>query len=1157
MATPNAHCGTRSMKRARAVVQAIRDYQRAMRKRKCRHRAQNRFQIGCFAAILEPRIAPAAFPIGTFSGTYTDMSYESDDSSDGSVDYPDSGVITMTLYVADPLEGFLGGSVTITGYPQGTLTIPVEEGLDYVQPDGFYSVAFQYPVVTGALAPSIQFSISGYSHDPNTFDVTDYELFDSYNNPAYSTDTSTEGPVVLTAQSTSPGPTLPSSYPLVFHLSTPSVIAPGERAEATIDYTNVGTAAVPAPLLILSTAQGNATLSLPNQDDQGTTLQILPGDPNSTPFGLLPPGFTNQITIDVTPTTSGPLQFLLNAQSQPAEAFDWQTVASDVPPGDTAADWGSVVDAAQTRIGNTWGAVLGFIDKYVPADPGADADGFSAANAVYDFAALLTYVTADAGTDSSEFAAADLPANLVANAAPGQFQPPPGYSVLGQVPNYVAVYQYGNLAANPDRTFVISHGLGGNQDRFFLLAEAIREVDPKANVFVVDWTPGAKQTFDTIIGNPPDPFGAVPFIDPDGDKVTNILTPLVKSGAIKPSTTTFVGESFGNDLLGRVAKDFQTSGLGKVGNALVFNPASNASTYSVPDFSKLYVHPTAFITDSNFDEKNVSAEYRLKLNDLPPEQPPDDTQLHINGINWLTNQLKIPSLQTMGKLWLDNAAPLKHGPYGSQFDGTAEYDGSYTPTIDAFPPPPFDPAEVDPINEQPENVSLSTRAVLLKSNSTVGPAGQGPSQDVAGDQVIPYQLNFDGSSAPGGPGQSVTIEDPLGPGFDPGSFNFGDVTLYMPDPSVGPQYIEFPIPQGDDSYSTSVSDPDFPGVDVSLDSSFDTSTDTSDWTFSYTDLSDLNSLLDAFHATPFTLPANLPALQGSVHFTVRPKAEATSGTVIRDQAKIIIGKNAPIITAAVSNTIEKGLPSSQVLALPATSTSPIVLHWSGQDGAGPGISNFTIFVSTDGGAYAPLLVGTSATSTSFAAAAGHTYRFYSLATDWVGNRQASAGTPAITQVVSASSPLVTVTGIRELTNKKHQLTGILVTFSGAVNSSEADRTSGIYRLALPGKKGSYTAKNATVVKLKSAVYSTASKSVTLTLKKPLALKKIPQLLINGSAPSGLQDSAGRLIDGDGNGTAGGNVVAILSRGGAIRKARASAIKRQEGFAGKTPVRELN
>jgi len=69
------------------------------------------------------------------------------------------------------------------------------------------------------------------------------------------------------------------------------------------------------------------------------------------------------------------------------------------------------------------------------------------------------------------------------------------------------------------------------------------------------------------------------------------------------------------------------------------------------------------------------------------------------------------------------------------------------------------------------------------------------------------------------------------------------------------------------------------------------------------------------------------------------------------------------------------------------------------------------------------------------------------------------------------------------------------------------------------------------IDLRSAVYSPSTNMVALTPKKPFALTKPVQLQINGSAPLGLQDSYGRLIDGDHNGTAGGNAIAILSKKG--------------------------
>src|SRR5262249_33814777 len=64
-------------------------------------------------------------------------------------------------------------------------------------------------------------------------------------------------------------------------------------------------------------------------------------------------------------------------------------------------------------------------------------------------------------------------------------------------------------------------------------------------------------------------------------------------------------------------------------------------------------------------------------------------------------------------------------------------------------------------------------------------------------------------------------------------------------------------------------------------------------------------------------------------------------------------------------------------------------------------------------------------------------------------------------------------------------------------------------------------------------------TVTLTPRKPFKLSKPVQLRINGLAPSGMQDSSGRFIDGDHNGTAGGNAVAVLRPGGATISAMIS------------------
>jgi hypothetical protein len=162
-----------------------------------------------------------------------------------------------------------------------------------------------------------------------------------------------------------------------------------------------------------------------------------------------------------------------------------------------------------------------------------------------------------------------------------------------------------------------------------------------------------------------------------------------------------------------------------------------------------------------------------------------------------------------------------------------------------------------------------------------------------------------------------------------------------------------------------------------------------------------------------------------------------------------------------------------------------------------------------------------------------------------------APTPTPTPTPSptpTSTPPVTVTGVHDVTNRKHQVTGIVVDLSGPVNAGQADNVAN-YVLATATAKGSFTGGNSNAIRLGSAVFNPSNDTVTLTPRKAFALSKPVQLTINGSSSSGLQDGSGQRIDGEGNGSAGSNAVVVLRRGGvtlnpvataAVRASRPSA-----------------
>jgi hypothetical protein len=88
---------------------------------------------------------------------------------------------------------------------------------------------------------------------------------------------------------------------------------------------------------------------------------------------------------------------------------------------------------------------------------------------------------------------------------------------------------------------------------------------------------------------------------------------------------------------------------------------------------------------------------------------------------------------------------------------------------------------------------------------------------------------------------------------------------------------------------------------------------------------------------------------------------------------------------AIAFKIDSIAPVSQVAALPAVAGSPnLKVQWSGTD-ATSGLSNYTIFVSDNGGPFNPWLAQTTSTQAWYVGSLTHTYRFYSAARDVAGN----------------------------------------------------------------------------------------------------------------------------------------------------------------------------
>ena len=122
-------------------------------------------------------------------------------------------------------------------------------------------------------------------------------------------------------------------------------------------------------------------------------------------------------------------------------------------------------------------------------------------------------------------------------------------------------------------------------------------------------------------------------------------------------------------------------------------------------------------------------------------------------------------------------------------------------------------------------------------------------------------------------------------------------------------------------------------------------------------------------------------------------ASATSGT----------------ITTVTPNafTVSTSAPTSTVATLPATTTSTsFSLSWSGTPGPmATSITSYTIYDSEDGGPFTAFVTNTTSTSTPFTGQPGHTYGFYSVATDNLGDVQPTpTGAQATVTVANTPTP---------------------------------------------------------------------------------------------------------------------------------------------------------
>jgi hypothetical protein len=276
-------------------------------------------------------------------------------------------------------------------------------------------------------------------------------------------------------------------------------------------------------------------------------------------------------------------------------------------------------------------------------------------------------------------------------------------------------------------------------------------------------------------------------------------------------------------------------------------------------------------------------------------------------------------------------------------------------------------------------------------NDKSGSAGSGANRYVGTAAQLPYTVSFENLAGATAPAQDVVITDQLNIAnvdldtFSLGPITFGNTRLYLG--------------HGLTEYAATVDLRPGKNLLVRVESGLNKQTGLITWQFASIDP---QTGAPPSNALSGFLPPNKnpPEGDGSVLFSITPKRGLRTGTQIRNKASIVFDTNPAILTPEWVNTLDASPPVSRVLALAAQSPSNFAVAWDGSD-AGAGIRAYDVYVSDNDGPYTLWQTQTTAKQATFIGAAGHSYRFFSIARDLSGNIEPAKSAPEASTMIPA------------------------------------------------------------------------------------------------------------------------------------------------------------
>jgi len=289
---------------------------------------------------------------------------------------------------------------------------------------------------------------------------------------------------------------------------------------------------------------------------------------------------------------------------------------------------------------------------------------------------------------------------------------------------------------------------------------------------------------------------------------------------------------------------------------------------------------------------------------------------------------------------------------------------------------------------------ITGTASSVDPNELTGPKGYGDAHYIPIDQLIAYRIDFENDKEASAPAQQVDITNQLDKNIDPSTFQlteigFGEELISVQ--AENGQAFETKIPQR-------YKDTDF---EVHIKAGINQETgEIYAHFYSLLPDSELPPPVDIGFLPP---EDDTGRGMGHINYTINHKKGLADNTEIRNIAKIVFDLGEVIYTNQIDPhdpsqgtdpekealvTIDALVPQSAVEPLPKeSSATSFSVYWNGTDGAS-GIATYDIYKrELENGEWQLWVENTTDTSATFYGDLGHTYEFYSMATDNVGHQE--------------------------------------------------------------------------------------------------------------------------------------------------------------------------